>query len=64
MPEVVTRGAIFDDLVIVAQARIVQLVGDKTLTRDDGEFLLRALIDLECDGIVLFGSDRAADADF
>jgi hypothetical protein len=64
MPEAVTRGAIFDDLVAAAQARIVRLVREETLARDDGEFLLRALIDLECDGIVLFGSDRAVDADF
>lgn len=64
MPEEITRGAIFDDLVTVAQARVVRLVDDQTLARDDGEFLLRALIDLECDGIVLFGSERAADADF
>jgi hypothetical protein len=59
-----TRGAVFDPLVMLAKARVVRLVEEGQLDRDDGEFLLRALIDLESDGVELFGRDRPADTDF
>lgn len=62
--EVPTRGAVFEPLIALAKARVVTLVEAAALTPDDGEFLLRALIDLECDGIELFGSARPADDDF
>jgi len=60
----VTRGAVFEPLVAVAKARIVARVEEGTLPTDDGEFLLRALIDLESDGVELFGRDRPADTAF
>ena len=60
----VTCGAVFDALVDGAKARVVRLVDEGGLPRDDGEFLLRALIDLESDGILLWGRERAADAEF
>jgi hypothetical protein len=59
-----TRGAVFEPLVAVAKARVVMLVELGELAVDDGEFLLRALIDLESDGVELFGSPRSADAEF
>ena len=59
-----TRGAVFEPLVAVAKARIVARVEEGTLPTDDGEFLLRALIDLESDGVELFGRDRPADTAF
>ena len=59
-----TRGAVFEPLVAVAKARIVALVEKGALPADDGEFLLRALIDLESDGVELFGRDRPADTAF
>lgn len=59
-----TRGAVFDPLVALAKARAVALVEEGALGPDDGKFLLRALIDLESDGIELFGSARPADKEF
>jgi len=59
-----TRGAVFDALVTVARARVVTLVEEGALAKGDAEFLLRALIDLESDGIELFGARRPADAEF
>lgn len=59
-----TRGAVFEPLVALAKAQAAALVEDGALVPDDGEFLLRALIDLECDGIDLFGRDDPADDDF
>jgi hypothetical protein len=59
-----TRGAVFEPLIAVAKARIVTFVELDRLTADDGEFLLRALIDLESDGIELFGPAGPADAAF
>jgi hypothetical protein len=59
-----TRGAVFKPLVALAKARVVTLVEAEELDRDDGEFLLRALIDLESDGPELFGCAAAADAQF
>jgi hypothetical protein len=59
-----TRGAVFEPLVAVAKARIVALVEQGALPEDDGEFLLRALIDLESDGVELFGRDLPADTTF
>jgi (2R)-sulfolactate sulfo-lyase subunit alpha len=40
------------------------LVEDRSLGHDDGTFLLRALIDLETDGVELFGDARPADGAF
>ncbi|HVU78141.1 MAG TPA: hypothetical protein VHC67_11190 [Gaiellaceae bacterium] len=59
-----TRGAVFDPLVAIAKARIVALVDRGALPSDDGEFLLRALIDLESDGVELFGRHLPADTAF
>jgi hypothetical protein len=59
-----SRGAVFDPLVALAKARIVALVDQGALPDDDGEFLLRALIDLESDGVELFGRDLPADTVF
>jgi hypothetical protein len=59
-----TRGDVFEPLVALAKARIVSRVERGELPDDDGEFLLRALIDLESDGVELFGRDRPADDDF
>jgi hypothetical protein len=59
-----TRGAVFEPLIALAMARVVTLVDAHALAADDGEFLLRALIDLESDGIELFGAGRAADDAF
>lgn len=69
MPSVATAGAptrlaVFDALVAVAKARVVALAEERTMTDDDAEFLLRALIDLESDGVDLFGRGRPADAAF
>jgi hypothetical protein len=59
-----TRGAVFAPLIALAQARIVALVETGELGRQDGEFLLRALFDLESDGSALFGASRPADRTF
>jgi hypothetical protein len=59
-----TREAVFEPLVTVAKARVVKLVEEGALAPDDGEFLLRALIELESDGIELFGPARPAHDDF
>ena len=58
------RGELFDSLVAVAKARVVALAGDSKLSYDDAGFLVRALFDLECDGIVLFDGEREADPAF
>jgi hypothetical protein len=55
---------VFEPLIAIAKARAVALVETGELAREDGEFLLRALFDLESDGIELFGAAGAADADF
>jgi hypothetical protein len=59
-----TGGDVFDPLVLLAKARVVDLVEKRRLDRDEGEFLLRALLDLEADGVELFGDARPADAGF
>lgn len=59
-----TRDAVFEPLVELAKARTVALVESEALDREDGEFLLRALIDLETDGVEFFGAERAADPSF
>jgi hypothetical protein len=63
MPSV-TRRAVFEPLVALAEARVVALVESHALAREDGRFLLRALIDLESDGPELFDGARAADDAF
>jgi hypothetical protein len=59
-----SAGDVFDPLVARAKALTAALVEQRALARDDGEFLLRALIDLETDGVELFGEERPADATF
>jgi hypothetical protein len=59
-----TRGAVFEPLVAVAKARVIGLVEDGGLVPEDAEFVLRALIELESDGIELFGPFEPADAEF
>ena len=59
-----TRGAVFEPLIALANARVATLVETHALRPDDGEFLLRALIDLESDGVELFGAAGAADDAF
>ncbi|MDX6641388.1 MAG: hypothetical protein QOF12_2399, partial [Solirubrobacteraceae bacterium] len=54
----------FAPLIALAQARTVALVETGELAREDGEFLLRALFDLETDGSALFGTSRPADRAF
>ena len=62
--EVPTRGAVFEPLIVLAKARVVTLVEGGVLPPGDGEFLLRALVDLESDGVGLFGPGRTADGLF
>lgn len=59
-----SAGDIFDPLVAHAKAVTAALVEEGALEYDDGAFLLRALIDLETDGVELFGDERPADATF
>jgi len=59
-----TRREAFDPLIALARQRVLALAGAKSLPRDDAAFLLRALCDLEADGVGLFGGDRAADPVF
>jgi hypothetical protein len=59
-----TCGDVFEPLVAFAKARVIVLVETRTLARDDGAFLLRALLDLEADGVELFGDMRPADGGF
>ena len=56
--------AVFDALLELAQARTLALVETGALGRDDGWLLLRALTDLECDGVELFGVGGAVDDAF
>jgi hypothetical protein len=55
---------VFEPLVAFAKARVIVLVETRALARDDGAFLLRALLDLEADGVELFGDTRPADGSF
>lgn len=64
MVERPTRGAVFDPLLVLAKARVVTLVENGRLAGDDAEFILRALIDLESDGVALFGAGGLADSAF
>ncbi len=59
-----TRSAVFEPLVAIAKARVVTLLEQGKLTVEDGEFLLRALLDLDADGSELFGAAGPADAAF
>lgn len=59
-----SAGEIFDRLVAHAQAVTASLVEEGALEYDDGAFLQRALIDLETDGVELFGDERPADGTF
>lgn len=46
--------AAFDALVAHAKRRAVGLVRDERITLDDGRFVLRAIEELEADGLALF----------
>jgi hypothetical protein len=59
-----TRAAVFEPLITVAKARVVSLVENGVLAAEDGEFLLRALIELESDGVGLFDGAAPADGEF
>jgi hypothetical protein len=59
-----SRREVFEPLVVLAQARTVALVEAGSLARDDGEFLLRALFDLETDGADCFDGALPADGLF
>lgn len=59
-----TRAAVFEPLLALASARIVALIEAGEIDREDGEFLLRGLIELASDGVELFGSARPADEGF
>jgi hypothetical protein len=59
-----TRREAFEPLIALATQRVLALAGEKTLPRDDAAFLLRALFELEADGVGLFGGDRVADPVF
>jgi hypothetical protein len=59
-----SAGEIFDQLVAHAKGVTASLVEEGALEYDDGTFLQRALIDLETDGVELFGDKRPADATF
>jgi hypothetical protein len=59
-----TRREAFDPLIALARQRVLALAGARSLQRDDAAFLLRALFELEADGVGLFGGDRAADPVF
>jgi hypothetical protein len=61
---VASRFELFDALVALAKARVVAAAGDARLSPADAGFLVRALYDLENDGIVLFDGERDADSAF
>jgi hypothetical protein len=56
-----TRRELFDPLVALAKSRVLELADANVLALDDAGFLVRALFDLETDGVGLFGGDRPAD---
>lgn len=58
------RSELFDALVALAKARVVAAAGDARLSPADAGFLVRALYDLENDGIALFDGEREADRAF
>lgn len=59
-----TSGEVFDSLIALAKARVIVLMKMDELVRADGVFVLRALFDLEADGVELFGDSRPPDAAF
>ena len=59
-----TRSAVFGPLIALTMARTVALVETGELDRGDGEFVLRALFDLETDGVDLFDAACPADPAF
>lgn len=61
---VATSDDVFDSLIALAKARVIVLTKTDELTRADGIFVLRALFDLEADGVELFGNSRPPDAAF
>ncbi len=54
----------FEPLVSSAMRRTLGLVEDGSLGHEDGLYLLRALIDIEADGVELFNPSAPADAAF
>jgi hypothetical protein len=59
-----TSDDVFESLLALAKARVIVLTETHRLTRADGIFVLRALFDLEADGVELFGDARPADTTF
>jgi hypothetical protein len=54
----------FEPLVSSAMRRTLRLIEAGSLSREDGLYLLRALIDIEADGVELFDPSAPADAAF
>jgi hypothetical protein len=59
-----TSDDVFEALLALAKARVIVLTETRRLTRADGNFVLRALFDLEADGVEFFGDARPADITF
>ena len=59
-----TRGSVFAALVSRAKGDAVALVREDRLELEDALYLLRALDDLEADGVELFDASAPADHDF
>jgi len=59
-----TRADRFDGLVAVAKEHVTASLESDAVPLDDCRFRLRALAELETDGVGLFGADEPADADF
>jgi (2R)-sulfolactate sulfo-lyase subunit alpha len=59
-----TRQAVWGPLIALAMARTVALVESGEIARDDGEFVVRGLFDLESDGVELFDRERPPDTAF
>ena len=64
MPSGASRADVFEPLVSSAMRSTLRLVEDGSLEREDGLYLLRALIDIEADGVELFDPSAPADVAF
>ena len=65
MPEcALTRRQAFEPLLAYTKSQLASMVAARRLPLDDGEFLARAVFDLETDGVALFDPDRSADDQF
>lgn len=59
-----TRGSAFAGIVAEAKGQAIALLRDDHVELDDALYLLRALDDLEADGVELFNAHQPADDDF